>query len=413
VDRDPHPSADPDPGTRDVAVIGGGIVGLATALALVERPRARVTVLEAGDRIAAHQTGHNSGVIHSGLYYTPGSLKARLCAEGREAMFRFCAGHAVPHERCGKLVVAARADELPRLDELERRGKANGLTGMTRLDPAAIREREPHAEGIAGLLVPETGITDFAAVAAAMAARVRSAGGEILTGARVTRVARDGPALVLETARGELRARALVSCAGLQADRVARACGVAPGVAIVPFRGEYWEIVSERRHLVRHLIYPVPDPRFPFLGVHFTRLARGGIEAGPNAVLSLAREGYARASFSARDTLELLTAPGFRRMALRHWRTGLGETRRARSARALAAGLRALVPGIRAEDLRYRGAGVRAMALAPDGRLLDDFHIVDAERQIHVLNAPSPAATASLAIGREIAARARARFALE
>jgi L-2-hydroxyglutarate oxidase len=398
--------------TRDVAVIGGGIVGLATAMALVERPDVRVVVLEAEGRLAAHQTGHNSGVIHSGLYYAPGSLKARLCVEGREAMFRFCAANGVPHERCGKLVIATGPDQLQRLDELERRGRANGLTGLARLGPEQIREREPYAAGVAGLRVPETGITDFGAVAEAMAERVRAAGGEVIHGARVTGMVRDGGTLVLETPRGPLRARSLVSCAGLQADRVARLCGVEPGVSIVPFRGEYWEVVPERRDQVHHLIYPVPDPRFPFLGVHFTRLVGGGIEAGPNAVLALAREGYQRSSFSMRDACEMLSAPGFWRMGLRHWRTGLSEGRRARSARALAVGLQCLVPGIRAEDLRYRGAGVRAQALTPDGRLLDDFHIVEADRQIHVLNAPSPAATASIAIGREIAIRARARLGL-
>jgi L-2-hydroxyglutarate oxidase len=412
VANDPEGGAPISGDLRDVAVIGGGIVGLATAMALVERPGVRVAVLEAEDRVAAHQTGRNSGVIHSGLYYTPGSLKARLCVAGREAMLRFCAEHGVPHERCGKLVIAADASQLPRLDELERRGRANGLTGLERLRPEQIGEHEPHAAGVAGLRVPETGITDFGAVAEAMAARVWAAGGEVIHGARVLGLVRDGATLVLETPRGPLRARSLVSCAGLHADRVARRCGVEPGVSIVPFRGEYWEVVPERRDRVRHLIYPVPDPRFPFLGVHFTRLVRGGIEAGPNAVLSFAREGYERSSFSMRDALEMLTARGFWPMGLRHWRTGLAEGRRARSPRALAVGLQRLVPEIRAEDLRYRGAGVRAQALAPDGRLLDDFHIVEADRQIHVINAPSPAATASIAIGREIANRARARFDL-
>jgi len=404
--------AAPPSHVHDIAVIGGGIVGLATAMALAEPGGPRVVVLEAEAGLAAHQTGHNSGVIHSGLYYAPGSLKARLCAEGREAMFRFCAAHGIPHQRCGKLVVAATDQEIPRLDELERRGRANGLTGIARLAPEQIREREPHACGVAALLVPETGITDFAAVAEAMAVRVRAAGGEVVTGARVIGLKREAAGLVLETARGPVRARALVGCAGLQADRVARAGGVDPGVAIVPFRGEYWEIVPERRHLVRHLIYPVPDPRFPFLGVHFTRLARGGIEAGPTAVLALAREGYARTSVSARDLAEMALWPGFWGLALRHWRVGLSERRRARDTRALAEHLRRLVPEIRAEDLRYRGAGVRAQALDARGRLLDDFHIVEGDRQIHVLNAPSPAATASIAIGREIAGRARARFGL-
>lgn len=396
----------------DVAVIGGGIVGLATAMSLSEPPGRHVVVLEAEPRLAAHQTGHNSGVIHSGLYYAPGSLKARLCAEGREAMFRFCAERGVPHERCGKLVIAASADEIPRLDELERRGRANGLAGLERLTPERIREREPHAAGVAGLLVPEAGITDFAAVAEAMAARVRAAGSQVLTAARVAKVAREGGAWVLESARGLVRARALLGCAGLQADRLARLCGVDPGLAIVPFRGEYWQVVAERHHLARHLIYPVPDPRFPFLGVHFTRLVGGGMEVGPTAVLALAREGYRRSSVSLGDMAEMMRWPGFWRFGLRHWRVALAERRRGRDTEALAAGLRRLVPEIRAEDLRYRGAGVRAQALLADGRLFDDFHIVEADRQIHVLNAPSPAATASIAIGREIAARARARFGL-
>jgi L-2-hydroxyglutarate oxidase len=407
-----HDIPAPAAGVFDIAVIGGGIVGLATAMALSAPPGRHVVVLEAEPRLAAHQTGHNSGVIHSGLYYTPGSLKARLCAEGREAMIRFCAAERVPHERCGKLVIAATRDEIPRLDELERRGRANGLTGIARLTPEEIREREPHATGVAGLLVPETGITDFAAVAEAMAARVRAAGGEVRTGARVTQVARAGATWVLETAHGPVRARALLGCAGLQADRLARRSGVDPGLAIVPFRGEYWEILPERRHLARHLIYPVPDPRFPFLGVHFTRLIGGGMEVGPTAVLAFAREGYRRASFSLRDAAGMMTWPGFWLFGLHHWRLGLAEGMRARHTEALARGLRRLVPEIRAADLRYRGAGVRAQALMADGRLLDDFHIVEADRQIHVLNAPSPAATASIAIGREIAARARARFGL-
>jgi len=397
---------------RDVAVVGGGIVGLATAMSIAERPAARVIVLEAEGRLAAHQTGHNSGVIHSGLYYEPGSLKASLCTAGREEMYRFCAAHGIPHERCGKLVVAARREEIPRLEELERRGRANGLAGLARLDAAGIREREPHAAGVAGLLVPETGITDFGAVASAMAGRVRATGGEVWTGARVTRIVPDGPMLVLETARGPVRARGMVNCAGLQADRLARRCGVDPAVAIVPFRGEYWELDSRRVHLVRHLIYPVPDPRFPFLGAHFTRLARGGIEVGPTAVLALAREAYSRWRVSPRDTLEMLRSRGFRRLCARHWSIALTESLRSGSTRALVRRLRRLVPEIRAADLRYRGAGVRAQALSTEGRLLDDFHIVEAERQIHVLNAPSPAATASIAIGRHIAARARARFAL-
>jgi (S)-2-hydroxyglutarate dehydrogenase len=402
----------------DVAVVGGGIVGMATAMALAEGSAAAITVLEAEDRLAAHQTGHNSGVIHSGLYYRPGSLKAANCVAGREALYRFCAEHGIAHERCGKVVVATHEREVPRLEELERRGRANGLEGLRRLGPEEIREREPHARGVGGLFVPDTGIVDYTAVTEAYGTRVRAAGGRVETAARVLACRRDGspggatPTLVLETARGELRCRALVNCAGLHSDRVARLCGVAPRVRIVPFRGEYYDLVPGRQDLVRHLIYPVPDPAFPFLGVHFTRRVHGGVEAGPNAVLALAREGYSRTSFSARDTAALLGFGGFWRMALRHWRMGLAESWRSTSTGAFVAALQRLVPEITRADVRRAGAGVRAQALEPDGRLSDDFLIVEAERMIHVLNAPSPAATASITIGRSIAARAIERFGL-
>jgi L-2-hydroxyglutarate oxidase len=406
------------PDRCDIAVIGGGIVGLATAMALTERTRAAVVVLEAEDRLAAHQTGHNSGVIHSGLYYKPGSLKAQNCVAGREALYRFCVEHGIAHERCGKVVLAVHEHESPRLEELERRGRANGLAGLVRLDPGAIREREPHARGLAGLFVPDTGIVDYTAVTEAYAACVRAAGGSVVTGARVTACRRDpspggaAPGIVLETPRGTLRCGALVNCAGLHSDRVARLCGVEPGVCIVPFRGEYYDLFAERQHLVRNLVYPVPDPAFPFLGVHFTRMVGGGVEAGPNAVLALKREGYGRADFSLRDTAELFAYAGFWRMGLRHWRMGLQESWRSTSTGAFVAALRRLVPEITRADVRRAGAGVRAQALQPDGRLSDDFLIVEAERMVHVLNAPSPAATASITIGRTIAARAAERFGL-
>lgn len=402
----------------DIAVIGGGIVGLATAMALTEHTRASVVVLEAEARLATHQTGHNSGVIHSGLYYKPGSLKARNCVAGREALYRFCAGHGIAHERCGKVVLAVHESERPRLEELERRGRANGLAGLRRLGPEEILEHEPHARGVAGLFVPDTGIVDYTAVTEAYATRARTAGAQVLTGARVSACRRDsspgGAAadLVLETTRGTLRCGALVNCAGLQSDRVARLCGVEPGVRIVPFRGEYYDLIEERRHLVRNLVYPVPDPAFPFLGVHFTRRVRGGVEAGPNAVLALKREGYGRADVSLRDTAELLVYAGFWRMGLRHWRMGLGESWRSTSARAFVAALQRLIPEIRRADVVRAGAGVRAQALEPDGKLSDDFLIIEAERMIHVLNAPSPAATASITIGSIIAERAAERFAL-
>jgi L-2-hydroxyglutarate oxidase len=394
----------------DVAIIGGGIVGTATAMALARQTTARIVVLEAESKLAAHQTGNNSGVIHSGLYYKPGSLKARNCVEGREAMYRFCAEHVIPHERCGKLVVATSPGELPALDELERRGHANGLQGLRRLRAEELKEFEPAVAGIAGLHVEETGIVDYTAVTEAFARLVGERGGEIWLGARVHSVVRDNGGLSLDTPRGDVRCRYLINCAGLQSDRVARLCGVEPGLKITPFRGEYYELVPERQHLVRNLIYPVPDPRFPFLGVHFTRMIRGGVEAGPNAVLAFRREGYRRTSFSLRDSAELLAYPGFWRMAARHWKMGFGEMYRSFSKRAFVGALRKLIPDLGNEDVHRTGAGVRAQALEPDGSLVDDFRIVETERMIHVLNAPSPAATASISIGRTIAEMASQHF---
>jgi L-2-hydroxyglutarate oxidase len=387
----------------DVAVVGGGIVGLATAMALTRRARTSVVVLEAEDRLAAHQSGRNSGVIHSGLYYKPGSLKARYCVEGREAMYRFCAEHGIACERSGKLVVATRDAELAALAELERRGNANGLRGLRRLGRDEIGALEPEATGMAGLLVPDTGIADYPAVARAFASLATDAGGEVWTGARVHGCARDAGELVVETVAGTVRCRRLVNCAGLRADRVARLCGAEPGIRIVPFRGDYYELLPERRTLVRNLIYPVPDPALPFLGVHFTRRVDGSVEAGPNAVLSLKREGYRVWSFSPRDAFEVAVYAGAWRMGRRYWRTGLGELFRAFSKRAFVRALRRLVPAITAADIRRRGAGVRAQAVEPSGALVDDFRVVRSAGAIHVLNAPSPAATASIVIGEEIA----------
>jgi L-2-hydroxyglutarate oxidase len=395
---------------HDVAIVGGGIVGLATALAL--GPRVRTVVLEAEDRVGAHQTGHNSNVVHSGLYYRPGSLKAETCVAGRELLYRFCAEHGVPHERCGKIVVATDPRELPALDELERRGRANGLVGITRLDADGIRAHEPHVAGIAGLHVPDTGIVDYPRVATAMAEVVRRDGGEVRLGAAVRAVTRADGAIVLETTSGTVRARHLVGCAGLQSDRIARLCGLEPGVRIVPFRGEYWTLRPERHALIRHLVYPVPDPAMPFLGVHFTRMVRGGVECGPNAVLALARHGYGWWRLSPRDLADMARFGGFWRMARRHWRSGVGEMHRSLSKAAFVRALQRLCPALRADDLLPGGAGVRAQAVDATGALVDDFRIVEADRMLHVLNAPSPAATASLAIGRTIAARAAARFDL-
>jgi L-2-hydroxyglutarate oxidase len=398
--------------TYDIAVVGGGIVGMATAMSVLARTHVSLVVLEKEDRLAAHQTGNNSGVIHSGLYYKPGSLKARNCTTGREALYRFCAERGIPAERCGKVVVATREEQLPVLEELRRRGEANGLTGLRRLRPEEIREIEPHATGIAGLFVAQTGIVDYARVTEAYAEEVRRTGGEVLLGACVHRIAHDGGGLVLETGAGEVRCRALINCAGLQSDRVARLAGAEPGVRIVPFRGEYYELAPERRNLVRNLIYPVPDPEFPFLGVHFTRMIGGGVEAGPNAVLAFKREGYSRWSFSAGDLFDAFSYGGFWRMAGSYWRMGLGELWRSWNKGAFVRALQALMPEIAAADLVPGGAGVRAQALDPDGKLVDDFRIVEAERQIHVLNAPSPAATASISIGETIADLAAKNFDL-
>ena len=389
--------------TFDVAVVGGGIVGTATAMALLRRRPLALVVLEKEPRLAAHQTGNNSGVIHSGLYYKPGSLKARNCTAGREALYAFCTERGIPFERCGKVVVATGEEQLGVLEELRRRGEANGLSGLRRLGPEEIRGLEPHAAGIAGLFVPQTGIVDYTLVTEAYGEEIRRRGGEVVLEAPVRRIVRDGDGLVLETGRGEVRCRFLVNCAGLHSDRVAHMAGAETGVRIVPFRGEYYKLVPERHELVRNLIYPVPDPEFPFLGVHFTRKIGGGVEAGPNAVLAFKREGYTRWSFSARDLLDALGSGGFWRMAHRYWTMGAGEYWRSWNKGAFVRALRALMPEITSADLAPGGVGVRAQALDPDGTLVDDFRIVGAERQIHVLNAPSPAATASIAIGESIA----------
>lgn len=387
--------------TTDVLIVGGGIVGLGTGLALAGR--VSVTIVETEKQIAQHQTGHNSGVIHSGLYYKPGSAKARNCAEGRELMYRFCEDNGVPHERCGKLVVATDASELPALEELERRGRENGLSGITRLTGDQMREIEPHVKGVAGLRVPETGIVNYRAVAEVYSRKITEAGSSVRTDAKFVGCKREPDALVADTTAGPIRARLLVNCAGLYSDRVARLCGVDPGVRIVPFRGEYYELKPRAEHLCRHLIYPVPDARLPFLGVHFTRMIGGGVECGPNAVLAFAREGYRFRDFSLRDMRELVAYPGFWKMSRKFWRVGLHEMYRSLSRRAFWHALRKLIPEVSFHDIVRAGAGVRAQAVASDGKLVDDFFIRQAPRMIHVLNAPSPAATASIAIGRSIA----------
>jgi len=396
--------------SAEIAVIGGGLVGLATALALTRRGHA-VMVLEAEPQLARHQSSHNSGVIHAGLYYKPGSLKADLCRAGRVALYDFCEREGVANRRTGKLVVAVAESELAGLDELERRGRANGLIGLERLDQKGLEAAAPAVRGIAGLWVRETGLVDYQQVAQAYARAIISGGGVIRCGARLVGRTRRPGGHRLETTLGRMEVRYVVTCCGLQADRVARMCGADPGVVIIPFRGEYYELAPGRRDLVQVPVYPVPDPAFPFLGVHFTPTVDGRVEAGPNAVLAFHREGYQFHDLSLRDLASTLTYPGFHRLARRYWRTGLQEIHRSlRKARFVDA-LQRMVPSIRSQDLVRGGSGVRAQALAPDGRLVDDFHIVQDDAALHVLNAPSPAATASLAIGDHIADRVGGAFA--
>jgi L-2-hydroxyglutarate oxidase len=393
----------------DIIVVGGGIVGCSVARELVSLGK-KVAVLEKEVALGAHQTGHNSGVIHSGLYYKPGSLKARTCVEGHALLERFCQEQGVPFERCGKLVLATSEDELPALDELERRGRANGLAGVRRIEPGEIREREPHAAGVAALLVPETGIVDYRRVVKAFGTLIERSGGVIFTNVRVLNVRRIDGEITLETSGEAMHGRCLVNCAGLHSDRVAAMSGRHSAERIIPFRGEYYELIPERRSLVNHLVYPVPDPEFPFLGVHFTRMIGGGVEAGPNAVLALKREGYAKASFSFADAWSTMTFGGFWRMARRHWRAGLNEVRRSWSKAAFVRSLQKLVPEVRDEDLVPSGAGVRAQVVDATGGLVDDFRIDATPGMVHVLNAPSPAATASIAIGKLVASQVLAQL---
>ena len=397
----------------DVAIIGGGIVGLATAMELSSRyPRRRVVVVEKEPGLAAHQTGHNSGVIHSGLYYRPGSQKARFCVEGAEALRAFCDQNGIRYEVTGKIVVATTQEELPALQALYQRGLANRVPGLELIGPERLREMEPHASGLQALVSPSTGIVDYTEVAHAYARRAEAQGVELFTSAKVMRIAQSQGAIHLETTRGDVQARRLINCAGLYADAIARMTGSPPGVRIIPFRGEYYTLAPERRHLVRGLIYPVPNPQFPFLGVHFTRMIHGDVEAGPNAVLALAQEGYRKRDVNAGELWGTLAYRGFWAMASRYWKTGMQEYYRSFSKRAFARALQRLVPEVQERDLAPAGAGVRAQAVDRKGNLLDDFYIVETPNAIHVLNAPSPAATASLAIGRHVAQRAGEVFGL-
>ncbi|TWG08619.1 L-2-hydroxyglutarate oxidase [Saccharopolyspora dendranthemae] len=395
--------------TNDVAIIGGGIVGLATAHALSERhPGHRITVLDKERHWGAHQTGHNSGVIHSGLYYAPGSAKSRFARAGGEAMYRFCTDHGIPVRRTGKVVVATSNDQLPRLAELQRRGEANGVQAHE-LDLIGLREREPHVRGVRALLVPDAGITDFAAVSAKLADLLAERGVDLRPATELLGVRRDGAELVLRTNRGEVRTRRAVNCAGLHSDAVAELAGTTPPARILPFRGEYYETTSFTRDLVNALVYPVPDPAFPFLGVHLTRMIDGSLHVGPNAVPALSREGYRWGAISPRHLQRLVTDPGLRVLAKKHWRAGATEIARSALKPLFLRAARSLLPDLRGHDLLPAEAGVRAQAVAPDGTLVDDFLVVEDENWVHVLNAPSPAATASLLIGKDIANRLDSR----
>jgi L-2-hydroxyglutarate oxidase len=389
----------------DVAIIGGGIVGVATAYRLQERfPGTSVCVVEKESRLAEHQTGHNSGVLHTGIYYKPGSLRAINCREGKLAMEEFCRREGLPYQLCGKVIVATEDVEVPRLEKIFERGKANGVA-CEMIGPERLHELEPHARGLQAIHVPEAGITDYRVVCDRLGERVVERGGTILTDAQVLHVFHDATHTTLETRQGEVCCRYLVTCAGLFSDRVTALTGATPEAKIVPFRGEYYKLKPEAERLCRTLIYPTPDPSFPFLGVHFTRMVRGGVECGPNAVLAFAREGYTKTAISPRDLAESLTYGGFLRMAAKYWRTGLGELWRSFSKGAFVKALQRLVPDIREEDIVSAPAGVRAMALGKDGELLDDFVIQEFGRVVNVCNAPSPAATASLNIGKLVVDR--------
>jgi L-2-hydroxyglutarate oxidase LhgO len=397
----------------NVIIIGGGAVGLGVALEITRRfPRQKLLLVEKEDKVACHQSGHNSGVIHSGVYYKPGSLKARLCVAGAAAMVEFCREHGIPHNVCGKVIVATGEEELPRLEELRKRGEANGLTGLRLIGLQELRELEPHAAVLQALLVPSTGVTDYAVVCEKYAQLIVANGGIVQTSTTVTGIKRSAQEIVVETSKGAFATSSVINCAGLYSDRIARMAGDDPGIMIVPFRGEYYDLTPERSSLVRALIYPVPDPRFPFLGVHFTRRITGRVDAGPNAVLALAREGYRHSDVNARDLASSLAFPGFWRMAAKHWRNALGEWHRSLSKRAFVRALQRLLPEIRESDLVPGGSGVRAQALKPDGALVDDFQFVPSGKVLHVLNVPSPAATASLMIGKTIVDTAAASLEL-
>nr|WP_293835938.1 L-2-hydroxyglutarate oxidase [uncultured Arsenicibacter sp.] len=397
---------------QDIIIIGGGIVGLATALQIKQqRPNLSVTVLEKETHVAAHQTGHNSGVIHSGLYYKPGSLKATNCIRGYWSLIEFCERENIPYELCGKIVVATKPDQIPQLNMLYERGQQNGLEGLKKLNLAQMREIEPYVNGVEGIRVPQTGIIDYKQVCEKYAQKFRELGGEVRLGEKVEQLTPGNSLSVVVTNKGAYEAKLVVNCAGLYSDKVAQMTQRDPiNLKIVPFRGEYYKLKPEKEYLVKHLIYPVPDPNFPFLGVHYTRMVHGGVEAGPNAVLAFAREGYRKSDINAKELFETLSWPGFQKVAAKYWETGLGEMYRSFSKSAFTKALQELIPDIREEDLMDGGSGVRAQACDRTGGLLDDFAIFETDRAINVCNAPSPAATSSLSIGLTVSEKVIARF---
>ena len=396
----------------DIIVIGGGIVGLATALKIKEQnPSLKLALIEKELRLSAHQTGHNSGVIHSGVYYKPGSLKAQNCIRGYQMLLDFCQAHEVPYELCGKVIVATDPSELPQLDTIMARGEQNGLTGLKRLSEAELKEHEPHVNGIAGILVPQTGIIDYTAVSLKYAEQVQAADGDIILGERVEAIEAQPGGSVVFTHQRSYSTRLVVNCAGLYSDKIAQMTQPNLNIRIIPFRGEYYDLKESKQHLVKNLIYPVPDPNFPFLGVHFTRMIHGGAEAGPNAVLAFRREGYRKADVNLQELGETMRWPGFQKVAKQYWQTGMGEIYRSFSKAAFTKALQKLIPEIQEDDLLPGSAGVRAQACDKEGGLLDDFLILENEIAVNVCNAPSPAATSSLSIGQTVAALALKRFA--
>jgi len=398
----------------DVLIVGGGIIGLSTAMQLVHKhgPRLRVAVVEKEAQLATHQTGHNSGVIHSGIYYRPGSQKAAFCVGGARRLRQFCEENEIDFQQCGKTIVATDESELGRLENLYQRGVDNGVQGLELVGPERLNEIEPYVQGIKALWAPQTGIIDYVKVASAYASRFQEEGGDIYTGAAVHQISENNGSLAVTTLKGLLHAKHLINCAGLYADRVAEMTGELTNVRIIPFRGEYYTLRPESQFMVKGLIYPVPDPAFPFLGVHFTRNIHGQVEAGPNAVLALSREGYQKTDINLAESWGTVTYPGFWKMSARYWRTGVAEVHRSYSKGVFVRDLQKLIPGVQSQDLAAGGAGVRAQAVAKDGSLLDDFSILQGRKAIHVLNAPSPGATSSLTIGEHIVGLADQAFGL-